>query len=122
MACETGHIVEVLSRHIHLDGRPCDSLALFAHDDVDELFAALADTVGQFLQPGSTLNSRCLGPLLLCSTGGIQGAVHILNGAVGLARDDFLRRGVQHFNPLAVTALAELAVNVHSQVFHNHLF
>ena len=107
------HIVKVLCCDVHLDGRPSEGLALLAHDDVDKLFTALTDSVGQFLQPGGTLDGGRLGPLLLGPAGSVQSSVYVFDGSFRLTGDDFFGRGVQHVNPLAVAALAELAVNVH---------
>ena len=39
-----------------------------------------------------------------------------------LAADHFLGGGVKHFNPFAGTALNELAVDVHFEIFHKHWF
>ena len=52
---------------------------------------SLICAVGQLLQPRSALDGGRLGPCLLGSTGCVQSTVYVLDGAIGLAGDDFFR-------------------------------
>ena len=113
MTGERSHVFEITDSGTHLNRCPCAGLALLAHDNLCELLLALADAVGHLHQVACTLDGGGLCPCLLCCTGGIKGAVHVFYGAFWLAADDFLCRGVQHIDPLAVRTFAELAVDVH---------
>ena len=94
------HIIEISGGHTHLNTSKCLSLTLLTNNNFLELVEVSTDTIGNLMQINGTLGSRNLSPLLLGNIGCLYSLIHILYCSGKLTRSHFLRRRVQHFNPL----------------------
>ena len=85
MTGKRSHILKIADGGPYLDGSPVAGLALLTHDDFSKLILTTTYAVSHLEQILGTLDGRCLGPLLLCSAGSVEGFVDVLDGSFGLA-------------------------------------